>query len=284
MSRSKTFGESSDVVDALMQRIVGPNLSPCLIHGGHFILDNHGAEAADFLAGEYCDSLPAQQFAEFAGRTWRLAIDLFQGLQRGGVDAKLIVLVNDWQFLSGRGTSRREIEKDIARKRSDYYRRVADLPDFHRGLLVSAGLDTDSIFKASCERWLFSEAHLRTSLASSIKRLFELGLAEERGLAKSFTPSGEPIVSVRCALEEQFALLYCGSTNCSGEVVELLRIIHRAGFRAFVNLYPEACLGPVTLGTELARPVYKTRGLEVLNVAVPFAGSGNPYLVERISL
>lgn len=284
MSRSKTFGETSDLVEALIDSIVEAKLSPCLIHGGHFVLDNKGQQAADYLADNHSESVPAQQFSEFAKKTWRLAIELFRRLQSAGVDPKLMVLVNDWQFLGGQGASRREREKDIAKRRSDYYQSVAELPDFHHDLVRSAGIDTESIFKASAEQWLFSEANLRTSLARSIKDLFDRNLAEERGLTKSFTPSGEPIISVESELEGDFSLLYCGSANCSGEVVELLRIIHGAGFRSFVNLYPEPCLGPVTLGTELARPVYKTKGLEVLNVAVPFAGSGNRYLLDGISL
>ena len=281
---ARAISHKPELVSTLVDRVSSGKLSPCLIHGGHFILDNRGSDAVHNLPGDRQTSPIAEDFARFAGDTWMLAVSLKKRLEERSQASRLMVLVNDWQFLRGEGNSRREVERDIARRRDAYYQRFQRLPPFHDKVLDHSGMGDIDIFKSSSKRWLFSETALRSLLAKSIQRLFEENLAEERGLAKSFTPAGDPIVSagsVNSELERDFCLLYCGSTNCAGEVVELLRIVWEAGFRSFLNLYPMQCLGPVGVGTRLAQTIYKIRDLHVFNVAAPFGAGGGDYILDE---
>lgn len=276
MSLSIEVNEALENV--LLEKIQSSKGRVCVIHAGHFALDSDCTRPReDLLDSEQRVGVPSE-FIEFSRLTWSLACRLLRRARLAGHKVFVMVLVNDWQFIVDPEMARRAAERLGDARRRQYYSAVRQLPRYHSSRMGEYDLGEDVVFKAAPERWMFSESELRSQLPKTIKELEAQGLAGERGLKTTFTEHGEPIISVdRSELSElggELRLLYCGTTGCSGEVVQLLKILHDRDVGVFVNLYPSACVGPVTAGTEVARQTFLLRGMKVHNVAVSIVETG----------
>jgi hypothetical protein len=283
MSRSIEFG--APLEDSLVSLILQETGCRCVIHGGHYALSSHGGSLRDHLSGSPpCQALPAG-FTEFSRRTWELACRVVARTKAEGSDVALMVLVNDWQFVSSSGSDRRTAEQMGDLQRRSYYEAVSTLPAYYLDCLRRHELSGDSILKAREDRWLFSESELRALLPGAVRELEEAGLAIERGLRKSFSEHGQPIVSVdrsqASELGGEMCLLYCGTTGCSGEVVQLLKSLYDRGVGLFLNIYPEICRGPVTVGTEVARQAFLLNGMRIRNIALSIANHESKAWIDR---
>ena len=240
-----------------------------VVHAGHFIIDSSGSWARDHLSSE--ESLPEglESFIEFTRITWDIACTAVMATPEP-VRPYLFTLVNDWQFISISLPKRRKQESLAAAIREEYYRQTPSFPNFHLGVMAARGIEESRVFKASDERWLFSESDLRHQLARTVRTLLRNGKGAEMALARTFDENGHPKVSVTSSLAGEYCLLFCGSTNCAGEVMQLLKDLHERGVRRCVNLYPYQCMGPVLTGTNLAREMFGLLGMKVINLAVPF--------------
>jgi hypothetical protein len=80
----------------------------------------------------------------------------------------------------------------------------------------------------------------------------------------------------------RYCLLFCGSTGCAGEVVELLRELQTRGVTRFINLFPFPCREPVVAGTALARQLFQIDKMRIINIALPLATVDHdaPVLIE----
>jgi hypothetical protein len=112
---------------------------------------------------------------------------------------------------------------------------------------------------------------LRNDLAKTIMDIFKTGRTNEKMLTKSFTDKGEPIISISDDFYCKTDLLFCGSTNCAGKVVQLLGELFQRNVQMFINLYPDQCLGPVSSGTMSAKKIFGLHGMAIINVAIPVA-------------
>ncbi|HTQ80594.1 MAG TPA: hypothetical protein VMM92_11395, partial [Thermoanaerobaculia bacterium] len=256
----------------LDQEIAAAGPARIVVHAGHYVLD--GSSLA--LTEEIEEMAAMGDFAAFTRYSWRLGCELVAAALGRGQTAQLMVLVNDWQFVRDTAGTRRDSERFAAQLRQQYYERRSSLPEHHLQVLTELGLKAADILKATEDRWLFSESDLRTALGRSVAALFAAGKAEERGLTRHFQPSGDPVITVCSSMGAEMNLLFCGSTNCAGEVIELLRELSERDLGLFINLYPRPCLAPVSTGTILAGQLYGLHGLRVVNVALPLGIDGDP--------
>jgi len=253
---------------ALLSEVLEEGSGPAVLQAGHFALDLPDGVVSDRLSVDA--GVLRSPFAMFADSTWRAACSLVSTLKQNNVDdvPTLMVLVNDWQFLRRKEEDRRRQESAASRARKAYYQSVNRLPRMHETALVEAGLTRSDVFKCNPERWLFSEHDLRVGLAATLRRLRLEGRSEELGIVETRTATGDPVIRIRSTMDAEVCLLYCGNTNCAGEVVELLRVLQDRGVRRFVNLFPLECLTPVEAGTAVANDLFDLTGLLIANIGL----------------
>jgi hypothetical protein len=272
---------ASNLEPWLDQEIAAAGATRVAVHAGHYIL----TYLATYLAEQIEARGALDEFAAFTRYSWQLGCRLVASASRRGQTSKLLVLVNDWQFVKPPAGLRRAAEREAAALRSQYFSHTRTLPEYHLRILREAGLTGDDVLKGTEEQWLFSESELRTALVRSVARLFEEEKATERGLTKHYQPSGDPIVSVCADLGAEMDLIFCGSTNCAGEIIELLRVLRERNVGLLVNLYPRPCFGQVSTGTMLAGQIYGLEGMRIVNVAIPLGvdGASGGNIVEKSS-
>lgn len=274
-----TFAMGDALLETIQASLRDSRYRCAVIHAGHYALSAADGGAADALD----DDAPSTPFPSFARLTWRIATRVTAEAKSAGVAVKLLVLVNDWQFLHARSDDRRTNESRAAAMRRNYYDATPRLPRFHEETLAEFALDPGVVMPSSDERWLFSETALRADLAATVRGIFSSGQAEKHSLLREFNADGEPIIRVQNGDNCDYTLLYCGSTNCAGEVVELLRVLRSRGVDLFVNLVPRQCFAPVETGTLLAHRIYDLSGMKVMNISIPFVedlARGSEVLVE----
>jgi hypothetical protein len=284
MSSVELLPSSAALDDLLISETTRPDVEPLVIHAGHYALvQNHDGMAADCLDKVRFPGVDLG-FAEFSRCTWESACRAMAA-KHVKANAKLMVLVNDWQFLTSGAGSRRVSERSAAQRREEYYRGTSTLPPFHLQQLKRHNLSDDVILRNSEKRWLFSESSLRNELSSVIREIVaDEKRASEVGIRKFFTENGEPVIDACDEEHGKFCLLYCGNTNCAGEVVSLLAALHQRGVRRFLNIYPSQCREPVGAGTRLAGRLFNLEDLRIINIAVSGAtesGGALHTVVER---
>jgi hypothetical protein len=241
-----------------------------VVHAGHYMLHvGRDGNASDYLGEDSKPRPGVEAFDFFTKATWRMACNAIHE-SGGNSDLKLMVLVNDWQYLVWRDASKRESERKAAALRAAYYSSFSGLPYYHQSELGSHGLGADSVLHASASRTVFSESGLRQELTGTIKKLLKNPVDAERlGLRRSFDEHGEPFIQVETPDCTGITLLQCGNTNCAGEVVELLHQLQQRGIRNFINLYPAQCEVPVRAGTDLAAQLFGLADMVITNIAIP---------------
>lgn len=275
MRREEVYGQAT-LVSRLKEALAGSE-SPIVIQAGHFALDWLDGQASDRL--EPTDGALGQRFGAFCSESWGVGMALVRCLDEGGREGSLLMtLVNDWQFLRPmahrnlKGDRRREFERQAALARNRYYHTTSRLPQALLKRLGDAGLTSERIFKSSASRWLFSETELREGLAKTLMRERRDGRLGELGVLEETLPGGGTAIRARSTLDQEVCLLYCGSANCAGEVVELLRVLYGRGIRSFVNIFPTECESPVAAGTTIGLDMFKLMDFRIVNVAMTVEG------------
>jgi hypothetical protein len=250
-----------------LKEIDGDFSIPTVIHAGHFSLTIAGTTAADNLVELSSNSPAVQEIVDLASMTWQAGCELVSRFPVG--NATIMTLVNDWQLLKFSSESQRECEHLASQARKDYYKRTPRIPLLLGNILKHYRLRPDAILKHREDRWLFSEAELRSRLAKTVSLLLrDTQKAHSLGLTRHFTPNGDPIVHATNEDGADFCLIYCGNTNCAGEVLQLLGDLQERGVKRFINLYPMQCRQPVCTGTDLAYRIFGLQEMEVINIAL----------------
>lgn len=255
---------------ARLDREVAQHGGRAVIHAGHYVLSSAGSQLIEQIEARG----GMGEFSAFTRFSWRLGCRLVALAKERGQALQLMVLVNDWQFVQSPTEARRDSERTAAKMRDQYFAARRSLPDYHLRMLHEHGLTEADVLKATGDQWLFSESALRIALGRSVSKLFSEGRAESCGLTKHFQPSGDPVISICADIGTEMDLIFCGSTNCAGEVIELLRELNERGIGLLVNLYPRPCLAQVSTGTMLAGQLYGLRGMRIVNVAIPLGIDG----------
>jgi hypothetical protein len=252
--------------DRLTAAIGANNVPETAVLAGHFAIYTAGGKAADFLD----DPSPMSAHTDmvgFARSSWTAACEAVAPAIGG--QAKLLVLVDDLQFVRPALPDRGARERLAAALAADYLRRTPTLPGFHMRELESRGMDEERVVRQEPSRWIFSERALRHAAVERVRGAAEVAaqLPENRDDRARLlsNPDGNRIV-VRDAELGEHTIVHSGHTSCAGGYLELILQLHARGIRKLVAVVPSRCLGPVTLGTALARSVFGATGLEVVNL------------------
>lgn len=238
---------------------------------GHFAIFTNGGTAADLLDDEHVPGGVPKDFLDFSRLTWTAACDALAAER--AARARLLVLVDDVQFVRPALADRAAAERLGAALASGYFQRNASLPRWHARALAARGLGGDEVLRRSVSQSLFSERELRAALVRRLKSLLHSGDPHAEGLAATGDRSR---ITVSDPEFGEYCLVHAGHTNCAGGFMELLADVHERGVRKLVSLVPMRCLGPITVGTALGRRLFGLGGLDVVSVAVPDAATGLP--------
>jgi hypothetical protein len=207
---------------------------------------------------------------EFTRATWHGAARAIASRSA----ARLVVLVDDIQFIRPVAGERAMAERLAAALAADYLERTPHLPAYHRAAIDATGCDPDRVLAKDAARLLFSERELRIAAARRVRHAVNGGELDH--LAAVSCDQGNTI-TITIAEQGDYDLLRAGHVSCAGGYAELLATLSDRGIRRMVALVPARCLGAVSLGTLLARRAFGAGGMAVTTVAV--GGAGTPAVV-----
>ncbi|HVZ49763.1 MAG TPA: hypothetical protein VG916_13340, partial [Gemmatimonadaceae bacterium] len=176
---------------------------------------------------------------------------------------RLLVLVDDIQFVRPALPDRGARERLAAALAGDYLRRTRTLPPFHQRALDARDLGAERVVQRRADAWIFSERALRSAAVARIR-------AAAAGASGTTSPllanADASRITVRDAELGEHTLVHSGNTSCAGGYLELVLQLHERGFRRLVAVVPSRCLGPVTVGTHFARTLFGAAGIDVVNI------------------
>ena len=227
--------------------------SALIIHAGHFLL-LYDKQSDKIVPGIYSNMKKAnysEQLCEEMGLfpilTWEIAVKILNKFHV--TNKRLLVIVNDWQYL-----------KHLKNRRYEFYNLFPKLPDEYSKLLKNAGLKDSVILappdKANTGKY-YSEIYLRNKFQWSIKKI------------------GKKINLRKPSFKLEETGTFCGRPNCTAEVAQLVADAASAYDHSdvsFVNFYPLTCKNFVEEGTKLAYKLFGLKKLNVLNIGVPNIG------------
>jgi hypothetical protein len=245
---------------------------PTVVLAGHFAIFSGGAGAKDFLSDDQ-SPLPAAEMIAFTKFTWELAC----GAIGASSNAKLLVLLDDLTFvrpLLGETRVREKLGDALA---SQYLQSVPHLPAYHLGTLAANKLGDAQVLKHSDARWTFSERELRVAHVRRLKALLKSGDAGSALNANSDATE----ITVTLGEDASHCLVQSSHTNCAGGYMELIATLHERGVRRLISLVPMRCLGPLVVGTSVARDLFAIGDFGIVNVAIADVLSDVPAAVMR---
>jgi hypothetical protein len=234
-----------------------------VVLAGHFAIFTAGGKAFDYLDDAAADASRVSSYTDmtsFTRSTWTAACDLLAKPELA--DARLLVLVDDLQFVRPALPDRGARERLGAALAADYLRRNSTLPGFHSRELESRGINTDRLVRNDDARWIFSERELREAAVVRIRAAAASGKHGARLIAG---PDASRITINDPELGEH-TIVHSGHTSCAGGYLELILRLRARGVRRLVALVPSRCLGPVTLGAALAKSFFGAADFEVVNL------------------
>jgi len=256
----------------LRRELAGANGEPTVVLAGHYAIFSGGANATDFLNGTQAPLAAAEMIA-FTKFTWEMACAALAGTN----SAQLLVLVDDVSFVRPLLGDTRVREKLGDALASKYLSAVTRLPEYDLDALSGNGLSDAKMFKQSDARWTYSERELRIA---HVRRLKTMLKENKHNGALSMNADASDI-TVTLPEHGEHRLVQSGHTNCAGGYMELIASLHERGVRRLISLVPMRCLGPLVVGTTLARGLFAIDDFTIVNVAVPDVGAGVPAAVTR---
>ena len=260
----------------LRKEIGGAPAGATAVLGGHYAIFSSGATPTDLLESPEPPAQAPTELLEFTRHTWREACGAAAATRTAR--ARLLVLVDDLQFVHPDLTDRGTREQLAVALAARYLESVPMLPAFHTRVLAEHGLGGDDILRHGESRWLFSERELRQAAVERVRRVLPDGGS---GGATLVTTDGGQTITVRVPGHGEVTLIHSGHTNCAGGWLELLAQVCHRGVRKLIALVPMRCLAPVTLGTTLAHRLGLVPGLHVVTVAFADVQSRAPAAVVR---
>lgn len=241
----------------------GADPATSVVLAGHFAIYTAGGRASDFL-DEPRALAGHTGMIDFARRSWLAGCDAVATAP----GARLLVLVDDIQFVQPALPDRGARERLAAALVADYLRRTPTLPAYHLRELDARDLGRDRVLRRSNDAWLFNERELR---AASVNRIRDAARtsAEPRLVANADASR----VVVRDPELGEHTLVHSGHTSCAGGYLELVLRLHARGVTRLVAVVPTRCLGPVSVGAHLARALFNAEGIQVVNIPADAAAT-----------
>jgi len=227
--------------------------SALIIQAGHFLLlyDKHNDKIIPGIYSYMKKAGFSEQLCEELGLfpilTWEIAVNLLDKFSV--TNKKLLVAVNDWQYL-----------KHLKNRRYEFYNLYPNLPEEYNIMMEKVGL-TDSIIlsppaKTKTGKY-YSEIYLRNKFQWSIKKI------------------GKTVNLRKPSLKLEATGAFCGRPNCTAEVAQLVAdaaLSYDHSDVCFVNFYPLTCKYFFEEGTKLACKLFGLKRIKVLNIGVPNIG------------
>ena len=263
------------LAERLLERLqaADKHLSGTVVVAGHFALMWYEAQLGDHL--EFDEDEPIEdKFQQFADETWRAGV----AMARREMGIKLLVLVNDWQYLDNKAErSHPEREKRAKAALEHYYGINRKWPKMYHEY-CEGRINPDQCVEAwSQSRWMFSERELRSRFVNRLRGLFREGSLQKYGVdAVTGRDTRTYLFEREChglsdyLSDERGRMLARGnSTNCAGEVIELIRVLKGRGITRVVIMHPEICYQYVNAGALIAKCMFGENNMELINVSVP---------------
>ncbi|MGN9788364.1 LPD16 domain-containing protein [Nonomuraea sp. ZG12] len=266
----RLVASEQELREVIGRELPGAGLGELVIMGGHFMLfeDDATGRLVPGIIEEQRDDIMRRRVAGrvgvFPGYTWRLAADLARAYTDAGAAIRLLLLVNDWQYVP-------KTDRPASALRAEFFEGFTALPAGYLSALDEAGLSPDVVLPSRKHPLAFPETWLKYRFQKAADKFVKQGLLEKR-----FLDAGESGRDTEVAFLDAEGnyrtLISCGITGCAGEITEMISEVHRAGHRSILIFAPGECLVPVQTGVEIALNLYDLRGMRVV-VAAP-GGSG----------
>lgn len=266
----RLVASEQELREVIGRELPGAGLGELVIMGGHFMLfeDEATGRLVPGVIEEQRDDIMRRRVAGrvgvFPGYTWRLAADLARAYTDAGAAIRLLLLVNDWQYVP-------KTDRPASALRAEFFEAFTALPAGYLSALAEAGLSPDVVLPSRKHPLAFPETWLKYRFQKAADKFVKQGLLEKR-----FLDTGESGRDTEVAFLDAEGnyrtLISCGITGCAGEITEMISEVHRAGHRSILIFAPGECLVPVQTGVEIALNLYDLRGMRVV-VAAP-GGSG----------
>lgn len=266
----------SGLTDWLRTEVASARPGEVAVLAGHYAIFTSGGDAVDLLDTRDAPAGAPRDLLDFTRFSWTAACAALTGVRER--KARLVVLVDDLQFVRPDLNDRSTRERLAAELVNRYLTRVNTLPEYHARVLQAHGLGTDEVLAHSSNRWLFSERELRLELVRHLKEEIDAGDATSSGLHCNEDRS---TISVSDPTYGDYCIVQSGHTNCAGGYVELLAQLRSRGVRTLIALVPMRCIGPITMGTALVSRLRSAEGCTVINVAIADVKSDVPAAVAR---
>ncbi|MEU8265848.1 LPD16 domain-containing protein [Sphaerisporangium sp. NPDC049002] len=274
VSRTHQFVASEqELRQALDRELSGFDLDRLVIMGGHFMLfedDASGRLVPGVIEEQKSDTMRrriAGRVGIFPGYSWTMSVDLLKSYSEVCDDVRLLLLINDWQYVPTAGRPASEL-------RAEFFEGFTRLPAEYEKVLRNSGLSPDRVLSSRKHALSFPETWLKYRFQKAADKFVKQGLLEKRVLetGKEDTDRKDTEVAFLDAEGNYRTLISCGITGCAGEITEMISEVYRAGYRAIVIFAPGECLAPVQTGVDIALNLYRLTGMLVV-IADP-GGSG----------
>ncbi|MCA2220983.1 LPD16 domain-containing protein [Nonomuraea aurantiaca] len=267
VSKSHQLVGSEEELRRLIDReLTASGIENLVIMGGHFMLfEDEGKLVPGVIEAQESELMRrriAGRVGIFPEYSWQLSADLLRSYARTCADVRLLLLVNDWQYVPTSGRPASEL-------RAEFFERFTGLPEEYERILSEAGFGPDRVLPSRKHPLAFPETWLKYRFQKAADRFVKQGRLEKR-----YLESGTKDTEVAFLDDEgnYRTLISCGITGCAGEITEMISEVHNAGYRAIVIFAPGECLAPVQTGVDIALELYRLSDMLVI-IADP-GGSG----------
>ncbi|MEV7966986.1 condensation domain-containing protein [Sphaerisporangium sp. NPDC088356] len=253
---------------ALDRELSAFDLDKLVIMGGHFMLfedETSGRLVPGVIEEQKSDTMRrriAGRVGIFPGYSWTMSVDLLKSYSETCDDVRLLLLINDWQYVPAAGRPASEL-------RAEFFEEFTRLPAEYEKVLRNSGLSPDRVLSSRKHALSFPETWLKYRFQKAADKFVKQGLLEKRVLDSA---RNDTEVAFLDPEGNYRTLISCGITGCAGEITEMISEVYRAGYRAIVIFAPGECLAPVQTGVDIALNLYRLPGMLVV-IADP-GGSG----------
>nr|WP_246238465.1 LPD16 domain-containing protein [Acrocarpospora corrugata] len=261
-------GSEQELRAAIDRELASAPLTELVVMGGHFMLfedEDSGALVPGVMEAQSSTLMRdriAGRVGIFPAYSWQLSVDLITAYAKLVKDAKLLLLINDWQYVPTGG-------RPASTLRAEFFESFTGLPDGYQQILRAAGLDARSLLPSRKHPLAFPETWLKYRFQKAADKFVKQGRLEKRVLESG---AKDTEVAFLDEAGNYRTLISCGITGCAGEITEMISEVYQAGYRAIVIFAPGECLAPVQTGVEIALSLYRLTGMVVV-IADP-GGSG----------
>ncbi|HEY0699511.1 MAG TPA: LPD16 domain-containing protein [Micromonospora sp.] len=257
---SRLVDSEAELRQVIETELDGADFDKLVVMGGHFMLfeDEDSGRLVPGVMEEQSSDVMRRRIAGRVGifpqYTWDLSVDLLTRYRDRCDDLRLLLLINDWQYVPTGGRPASEL-------RAEFYEAFDELPAGYRQAMKDAGLTDDNILPSRKHALSFPETWLKYRFQKAADKFVKQGRLEKKVL-----DSGENNSEVSFLDDEgnYRTLISCGVTGCAGEVTEMIAEVYKAGYRTMVVFAPGECLAPVRAGVDVALSLYGLTDMFVL--------------------